>query len=353
MNTRIRWLWLAPCAALAAAGCGSSGSSAHAAGGPSSTTTTTAFVLPSTTTTTLYPTVTTPVRLDRYGVGLRKETFVDTTRNTPKSTAWPDGRRDRTMVTTIWYPSANAPSNHDVPDAPTARTGGPFALVVFGHGFEHSADHYQSLLHRWAAAGYVIAGPDLPSSSSHTQGVPNTIDEDQEPADLSFVATSMRTLGTTAGSWAQGLISPTQLIFSGHSQGGYDAFAAEFADRSHDPRITALVVFGTAADPGVYGHYTFDRPHPPVLMEAGTDDQVVGLRQDVLPVFAKLPHVADLLELAGAHDPTYESDATEYPARLAADAAIDFSDEYVKGDPTAAARLSADVRQAAQKLLVH
>ena len=184
--------------------CGSSGTPPRARGSTSSTTTAVAVTLPSTTTTTVYPTVTTPVRPDRFGVGIRTETFVDTSRNTPKSSAWPNGRRFRTMVTAIWYPSTNPPSENDVDHAPAARTAAPFPLVVFGHGFTHSADHYQSMLHRWAAAGYVIAGPDLPSSSSHTQGHPDSADENMEPADLSFVATSMRRLGTTAGQLGAG-----------------------------------------------------------------------------------------------------------------------------------------------------
>jgi hypothetical protein len=64
----------------------------------------------------------------------------------------------------------------------------------------------------------VIAGPDLPSSSSHTGGRANSGDEEMEPADLSFVATSMRGLGASAGSCARGLISPTQLVFAGGQQ---------------------------------------------------------------------------------------------------------------------------------------
>ena len=126
-----------------------------------------------------------------------------------------------------------------------------------------------------------------------------------------------------------------------------------FADCCRDPRITALVTFAGVDDPHIYGHYTFDRPHPPVLVEAGTTDQIVELRQDVLPTFAKLTHVSDLLELVGAHDATYEFDATQYPTRLAADAAVDFCDEYVKGELGAAARLTADVRAAGQQLAVH
>ena len=50
---------------------------------------------------------------------------------------------DRTVDIAVWYP----------------RTGGPFPLVVFAHGFGTSPDNYADFLAGLASSGHVVAAP--------------------------------------------------------------------------------------------------------------------------------------------------------------------------------------------------
>ena len=86
-------------------------------------------------------------------------TFVDTSRSTPPWDGTP-ARASRTLVTTIWYPARSG-------SATTARQG-PYPLIVFAHGLGGSPQLYSKLLTAWAAAGYVVAAPLFPLSSSET-----------------------------------------------------------------------------------------------------------------------------------------------------------------------------------------
>ena len=60
----------------------------------------------------------------------------------------PDGRRvPRSLVTVVRYPAA----------------GGPYPLIVFGHGFALTPARYTALLRAWAGAGYRRRGARVPA----------------------------------------------------------------------------------------------------------------------------------------------------------------------------------------------
>ena len=94
----------------------------------------------------------------------------------------------RTIVTTIYYPTTVQPSSAN----PTpVHVPGPLPLIVFAHGYEIDAAAYAPLLEDLAAGGFVVAAPDFPGTSTRYTGGAIRSDSLEEPADISFVITSM------------------------------------------------------------------------------------------------------------------------------------------------------------------
>ncbi|MEI7593975.1 MAG: hypothetical protein WCK41_12270 [Actinomycetes bacterium] len=101
--------------------------------------------------------------------------FVDTSRPTIARPPVPRSIK-REFRTTIRHPAIGS---------------GPWPLVVFGHGFNISTDAYSALLDTIAAAGFVVAAPEFPGSSTQLAGQPDEHDLQQEPCDLRFVASQL------------------------------------------------------------------------------------------------------------------------------------------------------------------
>ena len=97
------------------------------------------------------PTVASPHSSRLPGLRVRVFRFVDASR----TVRLPDGRRvPRSLVTVVRYPAA----------------GGPYPLVVFGHGFTLTPARYARLLRAWAQAGYVVAAPVFPLENANAPG---------------------------------------------------------------------------------------------------------------------------------------------------------------------------------------
>jgi len=284
-----------------------------------------------TTSVTVPPTL--PAPPHPYAVGIRTETFADTARPTPATSAGPASPR-RTLPTTIWYPAAGNDSGRDVVDGAAAVGAGPFPLVVWGHGFDTRAGDYRSFLHRWVQAGYVIAAPDFPASTSQRErpgtGPATTADEGSEPGDLSFTATSVLRLSAAPDGPLAGLVDPRRVIAAGHSQGAADALAMTFAQCCRDQRVDAAVIVAGAERPDLFGAYRYAANHTPTLVEQGDRDRyltVDGARQ----LYGHLSTPKFLLVLRGADHNTPKQDADDEPTRLLAQAVADFCDHYIKG----------------------
>jgi hypothetical protein len=130
-------------------------------------------------------------------------TFVDTSRSTPPWDGMPS-KPSRTLVTTIWYPSRASSSV-------AASAGGRYPLIVFAHGLGGSPQDYQQLLTAWAAAGYVVAAPLFPLSSSETAGGPDGGDIGNQPGDMSFVINQVLRASATAKGPLSGLVDPNEM----------------------------------------------------------------------------------------------------------------------------------------------
>lgn len=154
------------------------------------------------------------------------------------------------------------------PDAPGA---GPFPLVVFAHGYATSTAAYATLLDDLAAAGYVVAAPELPVTSTLYGDDAGDREPDAQVADVSFVVSSV--LGLAAGDGPlHGVVRDGPVAVIGHSDGGITAAAAAFASRVRDPRVAAAVVLSGARDD--FGGTWFPAGGPALLAVHGDADTV-------------------------------------------------------------------------------
>ena len=221
----------------------------------------------------------------------------------------------RPLVTVIRYPT---------------QATGPLPLIVFGHGFAVTPAAYYRLLTAWAQAGYVVAAPVFPLANAHAPGGPDEADLVNQPADMSFVITTMLALAAEHGSFLAGRISPTEVGVSGQSDGGETALAMAYDQYYLDPRVRAAAILSGAELPNAQAVY-FPRPSPPLLATQGTADET-NRPHFTYHFFRAAPRPKYLLRLLGAgHLPPY---TTQQPQlSIIERVTIAFFDRYLKHQP--------------------
>jgi dienelactone hydrolase len=254
-----------------------------------------------------------------FAVGVRVLRFVDTTRTITLA----DGSsQPRTLVTYVRYPAAGSPGPSEHPDAPVDGAGGPYPLVVFGHGFNVTPSLYARLLHAWAQAGYVVAAPVFPLENAAAPGGPNEADLTNQPGDVRFVISRLLEADRKAGT-----IDPRAIAVSGQSDGGDTALAVAYDSRYRDPRVSAAVILSGAEIPAS-GSFTFPPEGPPLLATQGTADTVnpPNLTETFFEAAGRPKY---LLRLLGAeHLPPY---STEEPQLAIVErVTLAFLDAYLK-----------------------
>ena len=239
-------------------------------------------------------------------IEIRVFRFVDRSR----TIVLPDGRRvDRTVVTIVRYPS----------------TGGPYPLIVFGHGYALTPATYATLLRAWASAGYVVAAPVFPLGNTNAPGGPNESDLVNQPADMRLVITRLLALNTRAGGVLHGRIDPARIAVAGHSDGAVTALAVAYDSRYRDPRVRAAVILSGGEMAGMNG---FPRNGPPLLAMHGTAD-TINAPQNTLAYYRLAPRPKFLVLLIGAsHRPPYTSQ--EPQLHIVERVTTAFLDHYLK-----------------------
>jgi fermentation-respiration switch protein FrsA (DUF1100 family) len=241
-----------------------------------------------------------PTRPSASVVGLRVLHLTDPTRTIRLA----NGRREpRPLITYVRYPALGAAGATDVLDAPASHAGGPYPLVVFGHGFAVTPRTYAHLLQSLTRAGYVVAAPVFPLGNANAPGGPDESDLVNQPTDMSFVISRLLAASATASSPLAGLIDPAHVAVAGQSDGGITALAVAYSRRFHDPRVGAAVIMSGAEMSGV-GGFAFPGG-PPLLATQGTSDAVNEPRF-TYAFFKAARHPKYLLRLLGAgHLPPY------------------------------------------------
>jgi dienelactone hydrolase len=269
-----------------------------------------------------------------HAVGYRDVTLVDDSRPTDKNGSF-EGTPDRTLPTRVWYPAEGAPGGEAVEGAPVAASGGPFPLVVFGHGFRatQGADYY-GLLTPIAARGYVVAAPTFPLTNRLAPGGPNTLDVESQPGDVSFLFDAVPELPRIGV-----LIDPERLGVAGHSLGAITALAVALNDCCLDERVDAAVSYAGLTE-SLDGSDPF-AGEAPVLLVHGDQDLTIEYRGST-DAFAAAAAPKYLLTLLGfGHYSGYlGGDSPEAVVVLAG--TVDFLDAYLKGDDAALERLAVD-----------
>jgi dienelactone hydrolase len=278
-------------------------------------------------------TATTAPRPRAYAVGELSLHLIDGTR----TIRLPSGRDvPRTLDTIVRYPAVGAAGGGDLPGAPPATGQGPFPLIVFGHGFAVTPGPYARLLRAWASAGYVVVAPVFPLGNANAPGGPNENDLPNQPADMSFVISSLLAANTATSSRLHGLIAPRQIAVSGQSDGGDTALGAAYDPRFRDARIRAAVILSGAEIPFL-SPFRIALGSPPLLATQGTAD-TINPPSDTQAFYDSAPRPKFLLQLLGAsHLPPYTYQ--EPQLRIIERVTIAFLDRCLKHLPGARTRM--------------
>ena len=217
--------------------------------------------------------------------------FVDRTR----TIQLPSGQLvSRPVTTIVRYPTSRRGAGHG-PES--ARTGGPFPLIIFGHGFDVRPSLYAHLLRYWTSAGFVVAAPIFPLENPNAPGGPNRQDLPNQPQDMRFVISSLLRLDARSNGALHGLIDAHQVAVAGHSDGGDTALALAYDPSLRDPHLQAAVILSGAEIP-MLPAFRIAAGGPPLLATQGTDDDV-NLPSATTAFFHSAPPPKYLLQLLG------------------------------------------------------
>jgi dienelactone hydrolase len=272
----------------------------------------------------------------RIGVGTRTETFVDSTRPTPDIGG--EAKPTRTLLTQIYYPASGPAAGRPQPNAAAHKTGAPFPLIVFAHGSGVGSPVRYELLYRAWVAGYVVAAPSFPVSSTPVEG--GGRDVVNQPGDVSFVISELLRLRADPSSPYAGLVDPNRIAVGGHSLGAVTALATAYNRCCTDIRVKATMVFAGAVWDIFEGAW-FDGARTPLLVVQGTDDRQIRLADAEQTFAAASPPKAMVTVVGGDHGkpfaggPAAETDRlTGIPnedTRATLVATLRFLDRYLNG----------------------
>ena len=172
----------------------------------------------------------------------------------------------RHLPTTVYLPATagGVAAGHDLP------------WLVFLHGYGVTPATYDQLLRSWAAAGFAVAAPTLPLTAGAGPLPQDEADMVNEPADVTFVITSLLHLSTAPTGPLAGRLDPARVGVAGHSDGSDVAFTSGYSTRFADPRVRAVVDLSGELPTGM-GPYAPQAAGPPLLMVVSDTDEFVPL----------------------------------------------------------------------------
>ncbi len=238
---------------------------------------------------------------------------------------------DRPLRTVVWYPATGAAGGSPRTNATPAA--GRFPLLLFSHGLTASPESYASLTTRIAAAGFVVAAPAYPFTSSSATTF-NAGDLVNQPADASYVITQVIALDTKAGDPLRGHIDTAHIAAGGHSGGGYTTVGM-LSGNTRDNRLKgAIVLSGGSLGSRLSG------PATPTLFIHGDSDATVPYSSGRSVYTAMTWPKAFLTIIGGDHLSSVFG--TSAVTNADAKTMIDFLRWTLYGDSAARARLAGD-----------
>jgi dienelactone hydrolase len=185
-----------------------------------------------------------------YSVDSTTQTFVDTSRPTPKNASAP-AVTSRSLPTLIVTPKA---------------TGKKFPLFVFGHGLGGNPSRYEDILKAIASAGYVVAAPTFPLSSSDAPGGTTFLDQPSQAKDMSFVITQLLKNAS---------VDAEKVAVGGHSLGGITVVDMLGNPQQIDSRVDAAIVVAGTVNLLSFTKMFDNTPSIPVMFMHGDMDETV------------------------------------------------------------------------------
>jgi alpha-beta hydrolase superfamily lysophospholipase len=281
------------------------------------------------------------VPVGTYAVGRATQTFVDDSRPTDAVGTFA-GAPDRTLKTTIYYPAKGTYVEDTIVDgAPPVKKDAPYPLILFSHGLTANATVYEGVINEWVSAGYAVAAPDYPLSSTNAPGgnvfVNGLSDVKNQPADASFVIDEVLALSKEAGT-LRGLVDKKQIGASGHSLGGITTYGLTYSTCCIDKRIDAAAPMSGLAGLVADGTTYFRDVDTPLLILHGDSDPLVPY-QAGLDAYAKAsaPKFFVTLTATGHVTPFVGAEGPSGDVLVASGLA--FWDYFLKGDRDGLERL--------------
>lgn len=256
---------------------------------------------------------------------VRHETFVDPTRPTatPGNPAY---AATRTLPTDLYVPKATTPR----------------PLIMFSHGYHGAPAKFSQLFSAWARAGYIVAAPQFPLTS--TRGAPYDIVADylNQPADISFVLTQLLHGPLRAQ------IDATRIAAAGLSLGGATTYGLVYDACCADARLRAAAIFDGVRLPFAQ---PFRKNTVPVLI-AHIDSDLAAPYKVAQQAFAGSASPKWFLTFhTGLHPEAYENEPSPHD-HTAIRTSIDFFDLTLLGDTAARARLLHDGNNPGESTIV-
>lgn len=240
------------------------------------------------------------------------------------STTWTiqDERRNRTLVTEIWYPtiaeSADAVGEYDsgatsiaLRDAPIAP--GRFPWVIFSHGLASVREQATFLTEHLASHGYIVAAPDHPNNTGRDLNPFKVLQSaENRPVDVRVVVNELTVAARTPGNPLYGRLDERRLAVIGHSLGGSTALAAggawvnahalknggplDYLDFG-DSRVAAVIAYMPVYEP-YFDEFGLRQLKLPTMIVSGSADTVTTYEKSQGPLFEVLlaPKVLAVIE---------------------------------------------------------
>ena len=279
----------------------------------------------------------TPSPSGTYEVGRVERTYVDEGRVTAAHGGQPE-KPSRTLPTIVLYPAGKAGEGAEPLD-------GPWPLIVFSHGSTRAGVDYLATLEWWASAGYVVAAPNFPLSTTDVPGGTSYGDYENQTGDVAFVIDSVLADGGEVA--LSGLVDPEHIGLGGQSFGAITTLGTVAAACCADPRVKAATEFAGMWLPFSSGEELAPTASQvPILFVQGDEDPTIPYANG-RAIWERIGAPGGFRTLVGSgHDGGFFLGGEEPLDKLVAEATLAFYDAHLKGDATGQQRLESVVADA-------